>query len=186
MESSPKKMTGRKRKSKVLPNSRKERKNDREKQRRFEVNQQFDELIHSLNLPPDCKSEKVMILSTAVRTIRGLSAENNNLKIEHSELRLELDKLVSYIQQAFPGQPLPIDLKYRNSSKAGFDSMATPAFGMGPVVAATEKAPRKSSLEVAVAGIVDSIRPTYTHSKSPFAMAAGSTSLDEDFDVFIS
>ena len=60
--------------------SRRERKNNREKQRRLEVNIMFDRLMKLLNLSKDSKSDKVKVLNQAIETIMSLRVEVDWLK----------------------------------------------------------------------------------------------------------
>ena len=55
--------------------SRRERKNNREKQRRSEVNTMFDMLNRSLGLNPAVRLDKISLLSTAIDTIDALRAQ---------------------------------------------------------------------------------------------------------------
>lgn len=75
------------RKRKAPPGAtRKQRKNNREKQRRELLNNRFEALTGLLNIDPANKAEKVVILDEAINSIHSLRAENNELKIEQAEV----------------------------------------------------------------------------------------------------
>jgi len=83
------------------------RKNTREKQRRLELNDQFETLCNLLNLGTNNKTEKFAILSQAIDVISSLRQENIELRREKTELRAEMGKLALSLQNSFPAQPLP-------------------------------------------------------------------------------
>lgn len=84
---------------------RKVRKNTREKQRRQELNDKFDELAVMLNLGRKTKIEKYTVLTEAITTLIQLRQENEEIRKEKSELRAELAKLTNCLSSAFPNQP---------------------------------------------------------------------------------
>ena len=84
--------------SAVTGASRRERKNNREKQRRLEVNIMFDRLMKMLQLPKDSKSDKVKVLNNAIETISGL--------------RFEVECLRQQLRgQHVKGEPAPLPLR---------------------------------------------------------------------------
>jgi hypothetical protein len=85
-----------------LKAKRKLRKNNREKQRRSEINDKFEELANVLNVKQKNKTEKHTILAEAISLIHSLQTENHELKMEKQELRVELSRLTNSLQQAFP------------------------------------------------------------------------------------
>lgn len=84
--------------------NKKERKNNREKQRRSELNTQFESLMSLCGLDPKNKPEKYAILAESSTLIRKLISENHLLKTEKMELESELGRMNSYIQKSYPGQ----------------------------------------------------------------------------------
>ena len=78
---------------------RKLRKNTREKQRRTELNDQFDVLTELLHLNSGHgKVEKYTVLSEAIQVIEKLNHELMQLKNERYEIKKELSKLTSVLQ----------------------------------------------------------------------------------------
>jgi len=87
---------------KTLKARRKQRKNDREKQRRLEINEKFDKLAQLLGLADKAKLEKYNVLAEAVNVINSLKSRNTELRSEKVELRNELVNLTRCLQSAFP------------------------------------------------------------------------------------
>jgi len=83
---------------------RKMRKNNREKQRRSELNRKFDKLCSVLHLAKKTKTEKFIILTEAINLISQLRQENNGLRMEKQELRMEVLKLTTCLNSVFQGQ----------------------------------------------------------------------------------
>eukprot|EP00475_Leptophrys_vorax_P031218 TRINITY_DN47239_c0_g1_i1.p1 TRINITY_DN47239_c0_g1~~TRINITY_DN47239_c0_g1_i1.p1 ORF type:complete len:406 (+),score=65.24 TRINITY_DN47239_c0_g1_i1:103-1218(+) len=113
-----------------LKAKRKLRKNNREKQRRSEINERFEELANVLNIKQKNKAEKHTVLSEAINLIHSLQAENNELKLEKQELRAELTRLTSSLQQAFPMDPSlrPTQISEASSSRAPINLTETVSF----------------------------------------------------------
>lgn len=87
---------------------RKQRKNDREKQRRLEINAKIEQLAQRLGMTCEkARSEKYNILAEAHSVINALRVRNQELRSEKSELRTELMNLTRALQIAFPPQPPP-------------------------------------------------------------------------------
>jgi hypothetical protein len=80
--------------------SRRERKNNREKQRRLEVNIMFDRLMKMLGLPKDSKSDKVKVLSHAIETISELRYEMERMQtlMKNAGINYSLDGVSTFIQ----------------------------------------------------------------------------------------
>jgi hypothetical protein len=90
----------------ALKLKRKIRKNTREKQRRSELNDKFDQLCEILQLGGgQTKIEKFTILSEAINVIAALRKEVNDLRTDKRELRNELKKMTSVLENAFPSNP---------------------------------------------------------------------------------
>lgn len=70
--------------------AKKQRKNLREKERRQQVNEKFDELAHLVDVEPDSKSDKVTVLARAIQVINESADSIKDLQDELSKLRLEL------------------------------------------------------------------------------------------------
>ncbi|MES1909194.1 MAG: hypothetical protein MHM6MM_001976 [Cercozoa sp. M6MM] len=90
------------------------KKNLREKKRRGDINELFDELCRHLALPVRSKTEKVTILAGAINLIERLTAEIEELKQiddnlqEKQEMRIELQKLADAVQTVLTGaMPFP-------------------------------------------------------------------------------
>lgn len=107
---------------------RKLRKNTREKQRRSELNDKFDELATVLHLGKS-KAEKLNILSEAIHLIQQLQIENNDLKMEKQELRMELAKLTFCLQQAFPS----ISMASSSTQLGDKEELPAPSDAMGHI-----------------------------------------------------
>jgi len=81
-----------------IKNKRKLRKNNREKQRRSELNDKFDELSDALRLNTGSgKVEKLTVLSEALSQLQALRKENFELRGEKAELKAELMRLSTAI-----------------------------------------------------------------------------------------
>ena len=85
-----------------LKTKRKMRKNNREKQRRSELNDKFDELSELLRLGAGSSTNKVekhSILTEAVIVIQALRKENYDGRQEKAELRTEIQRLTQMLAQ---------------------------------------------------------------------------------------
>eukprot|EP00465_Bigelowiella_longifila_P006083 CAMPEP_0185273900 /NCGR_PEP_ID=MMETSP1359-20130426/50580_1 /TAXON_ID=552665 /ORGANISM="Bigelowiella longifila, Strain CCMP242" /LENGTH=291 /DNA_ID=CAMNT_0027866683 /DNA_START=91 /DNA_END=966 /DNA_ORIENTATION=- len=92
----------------TLKARRKQRKNDREKQRRLEINAKIEQLAQRLGMTCEkARSEKYNVLAEAHSVINALRLRNKELRGEKSELRTELMNLTRALQIAFPPQPPP-------------------------------------------------------------------------------
>jgi len=89
----------------TLKARRKQRKNDREKKRRLEINEKFERLARMLGMTDIANSEKYNVLAEAVTVINDLRSRNSELRNEKSELRCELVNLTRALQSIFPSQP---------------------------------------------------------------------------------
>mmetsp|Transcript_6058 Transcript_6058/g.8404 ORF Transcript_6058/g.8404 Transcript_6058/m.8404 type:complete len:371 (+) Transcript_6058:218-1330(+) len=88
---------------KTLKALRKQRKNDREKKRRLEINEKMEKLANILGLASEkAKTEKYNVLAEAAKVINQLRSRNSELRNEKSELRSELSSLTRCLQDAFP------------------------------------------------------------------------------------
>lgn len=118
-----------------LKQKRKLRKNNREKQRRSELNVKFEKLCTLLGR--QAKAEKYTILTDAINLIGELRHENQELKIEKIGLRNELvsasvgpgvseAELEKALLAAFPDAPLlPVDLSPPGSPEPGGRHLAS-------------------------------------------------------------
>ena len=89
-----------------LKAKRKIRKNTREKQRRSELNEKFDELQALLQLGGgQTKVEKFAVLSEAIGVIEQLKKENGDLLSERKELREERRKMTGVLEGFWPQNP---------------------------------------------------------------------------------
>lgn len=118
-----------------LKQKRKLRKNNREKQRRSELNVKFEKLCTLLGR--QAKAEKYTILTDAINLIGELRHENQELKIEKNGLRKELvsasvgpgvteQDIEKALLAAFPDAPaLPLDLTPPGSPEPGNRHLAS-------------------------------------------------------------
>eukprot|EP00808_Paulinella_micropora_P007548 g71664.t1 len=82
-----------------LKMQRKLRKNTREKQRRLQLNDKFEQLCKLLHLGRKSKAEKFTILSEAINHLVALREENSQLKQERQELQAQMQRLSQTLQQ---------------------------------------------------------------------------------------
>lgn len=173
---------------------RKDRKNNREKQRRSELNDKFDKLSQILNLGRKIKTEKFAILSEAINSILNLRSENSELKAEKAELRSELAKLTSCLQHAFPGQALPSDSRFQFQSDTGMEALTAgppPTFGMtqslGPEQQHFEPASVMAVPAYNAQGVVQAAGSVaqMNGGSAPFGMNANMAGMQDDFDLFV-
>lgn len=85
--------------------TKKEKKNNREKQRRSELNSQFETLLALCGLDSKNKPEKYTILSESSALIRNLLTENHQLKSEKMELEAELSRMGAFVQKSYLDHP---------------------------------------------------------------------------------
>lgn len=87
---------------------RRERKNQREKQRRTELNALFDNMVDLLGLPKETKADKVTVLASAINTIRQLrstsSPELLELVQERTAVNVPVETTCEAAQQAVQKQ----------------------------------------------------------------------------------
>lgn len=143
--------------------SRRARKNKREKERRMEVADKFEELTHLVGLPDRAKANKVNVLAEAIRVIQVCAAAaargrrlspanllsqhpaaqalrkmNGELEQERSDLRNEITNLTMCLMNVFP----------RGHSAAGTGSSAAAAAVAAPATKAQDQQhlpPKKAS-----------------------------------------
>lgn len=168
---------------------RKMRKNNREKQRRSELNEKFEQLCILLNLGRNSKAEKLTILTEAVNLLHSLKIENNELKVQTKELRNELSKLTHFIQH------FPPDARFRFTGQDPKDmdslSQSHPEDGSAPVIGIESptdgsglRTPGQSQTKIFVDG---SLQVPFAHKvpKGPFAMSGAPTApMVDDLDIF--
>lgn len=86
--------------------SRRRRKNRREKLRRLEVNGKFLDLTRKVGLPDRAKSNKIAVLSEAVRVIDGLRDSRREAVTERREFAREVENLTACIQHIYASGPV--------------------------------------------------------------------------------
>lgn len=121
----------------VIKVRRKLRKNTREKQRRQELNDQFDKLSLMLNLNRKAKTEKYQVLTAAIGEILGLRQSVDQLRQERAELHR---KITGGLNSAFPPAP-DVPLLDRQGSRDTNDMMKLESEASASVKLEREQSP---------------------------------------------
>ncbi|ETW05051.1 hypothetical protein H310_04091 [Aphanomyces invadans] len=123
------------------------RKKSREKMRRHEVNVKFDELTILLGM--NDKVRKSAVLQEAITTIKLLTRERDELRVDRDRMKQEVSKLASCLQFSHMGSMVAANAMAMTqmpspAGPTGHFPMAPPGYGMSfhPYMAPTGAAPQ--------------------------------------------